>query len=256
MLAFDFRAQGTDVEPDTEGLVLSEALVRFERFQNDYNIRVLLEDVPCSTDLYYSLLKGDDSASLCSFCGLLDVEMRKYPAQLLAVSGIESVALVKDLRWNDIPVMGLASSRLRTIYFDISAFQTTDSAAANERQKLIMHHEIFHLIDVAINGPECFVRDRAWPQRRRSRSDFSPAALDFDTSGKRPGFLFGHGAPNVGEDKADVFAFCMVESAYERIIPRLQSDQLLRAKFEYMRSLVQGVVPEMETLWPQLPADM
>ena len=256
MPAYDPRAQQSDVESDRKGSRLSETLVRFERFQNDFKIRVLLDDVPPSPDISYTLLKGDDSASLCSFGDLFDGEMRKYPPQLLAISRIEGFALVKDLRWNDMPVIGLASSRLRTIYLDMSAFQITDNAAAKERQKMVIHHEVFHHIDVAINGPECFVRDDAWPQRRTSPSDFAPAALDFDTSGTRPGFLFGHGAPNVGEDKADVFAFCMLGPAYERILPRLQTDQLLRAKFDYMRSLVQRVAPEILTLWSQLPQCM
>src|SRR5262249_49416178 len=136
-----------------------------------------------------------------------------------------------------------------TIYYDVSYLHPENRLWCCSA----IHHEIFHAIDFANDVRN--VDDDRWsslnpPDFKYGKAGVSAQAKPETTlmTETYPGFFNHYSTTGVAEDKAEVFANLMVESA--AVENRIKKDAVLQAKVEHMRKLIANLCPEMkETFW-------
>ncbi|MBC8870887.1 MAG: DUF1349 domain-containing protein [Planctomycetes bacterium] len=218
---------------------------RINKFSAECDINIAFKSVPTSDDLDFVEIgdSADDREMTEVFWRFFEPEVRKYPVAVLRKANIETFALLRSVKVNGKEIVGGAAIKLRTVYFSMRFFES-NNAATKERNKLVIHHEIYHMLDWAINPRNRQAICDEWSRLNKPGITYKSGPLDFDTSGKIPGFLFGHTGPNAHEDMADTFAFLMVGSSFEKIENRLAKDEYLKAKFDYLKTSVRSAVPE------------
>lgn len=218
---------------------------RINKFSDEYHIGIAFHNVPTSRELSFVKIGDDpdDQNMTEKFWRFFEPEVRKYPVALLHKANIDTFALLRTCKVKDTYAMGLAAAHLRAVYFSMQFFGRNDTAT-QVRSKLVIHHEIYHMLDWAINSGDRRRRYEEWNRLNKPGVTYKSGPLDFDLSGRIPGFLFGHTGPNAGEDMADTFAFLMVGSSYKKIENRLATDEYLKAKFDSLKKSLKTAVPE------------
>jgi hypothetical protein len=168
-------------------------------------------------------------------------ELARLPAALLAAAELRRVVLCGSLREDRRPIPSLPNYN-RTLLLDADAEETY--------LRRLVHHEIFHFIDLADDGS--VLRDPAW-------TALNPAGFRYGQGGRAmrgpeasvdpppPGFVSGYAMASLEEDKAEVFAEMMTGAA--RLRERAARDSVLHGKIARIRELTQALASESENLW-------
>lgn len=163
-------------------------------------------------------------------------EIKRYPVEVVRKARLERIVLCCDLSVDLYTRAGLAVPSEHTLYLDLGGFD-----GAQEQVRLVIHHEIFHLIDDP--DDETFKGD-AWKQ-------LNPAGFKYKqgTSGASddPTVLLAQSAPvgfvskystvAVYEDKAEVFAHLMADT--EGLTARASGDTVVANKVRRMERLLE-----------------
>jgi hypothetical protein len=197
---------------------------------------------------------------------LLDNELSLYDPAIVKQSQLQRLILCNDLRDQGRPVNGLAE--VGRFVVDSLVLNMTAATEQWERARATLHHELFHAIDYR-DDPEHYL-DPEW--RKLNGADykyndslqftageyFSNAVyfppFDFVNLDKLPpGFLNEYGTESVHEDKAVVYSWMMVR--YGDLKRIMERDEVVRAKVEYMKALLQRFHPSYDdTFWTQVEA--
>ena len=138
--------------------------------------------------------------------------LAKYPRDLLHTVGLSKIILGTQLKASGVHIAGYSNPPSRTLILEIFA---------DERQpfkSVILHHEIFHLIDKALLG-QYSKQDVGWarlngPKFKGYQSGDGWKWMASLQPGQakptaEPGFVSAYSMSSVAEDKAEVFGHLM-----------------------------------------------
>jgi hypothetical protein len=200
-------------------------------------------------------IRGDPAPAdaLEAYAPILARELRKYPVPLLRRSGIREILLCRRLEADGAPAGGLSTPQeiAKRLYLNVE-----DPKRNDERLRRVLHHEVFHFIDVAIGKEICAYAE--WESLNAEGFGYGAggrgALEDPDLRlphRELPGFLNRYAMAGPEEDRAEVFAAMMV--CFPAMEARAERDPILRAKMARIERIVRALCPEIdEDYWKTL----
>jgi hypothetical protein len=173
-------------------------------------------------------------------------ELSLYPRSFLVDSSLRRISLCASLTENRQPIPSLPNYR-NTLLLD------ADASPAYLRR--LLHHEVFHFADVADDGEVLW--DPTWEGLNRLGFEYGHGGRDVRQptasalTEELPGFLTPYSTAALEEDKAEVFAFLMVEPT--TVARRALHDPVLAAKVARIEHIARVVSPEMtDAFWARV----
>jgi hypothetical protein len=209
-----------------------------------HGIEVVSAGHPFPVATRHGPIEGKDApaAALRAYGSLLRAEFDRHPAELLRRARLRKVVLCDELVFGGLRVNAVPDYEHETLYLD-----AVRGAHSPDYQRKVIHHDFFHMVDYRDDG--LVYRDDSWAalnppgfaygaggRASQGESKTSVPSDDF------PGFLNHYSTTGVEEDKAEVFAFLMVEP--EAVLRRAEGDPVLRAKVGRLREIVSQFCPE------------
>lgn len=231
----------------------ADDLAGLEKIATAYEIEIITVFPQFPIETTYGEIDGKsaDGVKLESYAGLFVPEFALYPPDLVRRSLLKRVVLCKELslagqRRNAVP-----DYEHDTLYLDVSR-----GSYSKAYLRMVIHHDFFHIIDYRDDGS--VYRDQRWEILNSATFEYGDSGQtvqDDPTSSvltdKFPGFLNHYSTTGVEEDKAELFAHLIVNSAYVK--GRAQKDGVLQAKVHRMRDLLISFCPDMkEEFWEKV----
>ena len=238
MFSFFYGAVFAQGQAPTEITQKIENLAGKIKFQTGFEI--LYKDLPAAKADYLSfeLANPEDYPALLQYLEILDEEMSRYPKAFWLKFSNPKILLVKKHFFHEKPAEGVFPAKSDTLILDFSRSRRNPTA-----QRHSIHHEIFHLVDFHIHGPD-MDEDKAWENLNAPVFQYRPENISDwiknDGSAGVPtskGFVTDYAMTSAAEDKAEVFA-CLMVPVQKRLINRwAQTDKILERKIEAIRNL-------------------
>ena len=204
------------------------------------------DTLPSTTQLTitWNHLNPTDSADLDdtkTFGSWLIDEWSKYPKAWVKVSNIQTVALVKNLASNGNSDWGEASP-IGVVFYQVTPLNSLGPAGEDYMRRII-HHEFDHEVELQVRGG-MQVPDSAW-------SAFNPAGFAYgkivpNTEHPYSGFVTGYSESAIGEDKAELYSFLMVDADSKKLSDWDKTDSELANKVAYYKASIKKQVPIMD----------
>jgi hypothetical protein len=187
-------------------------------------------------------------------------ELNLYPDDILGKAGVEKVVICRDLvvTTDGLPqhISGHLDYERKTLY---PATDYTYKVNNRAKQRRVLHHALYHMIDNAIGDvPE----DDEWRTLLDEGFEYGRfgEAGHFDRTSKTgiltteyPGFLNRYSTGHIADDKADIFAYLMV--AHHYVMARAAEDQQIERKVAMIKKRMQQFSSEMdEGFWERIDA--
>lgn len=188
-----------------------------------------------------------DRKDVESYVPIFVAEWGLYPKELIAKTKLRRIIWCKNLSFVGQLRTAIPDFENDDLYLDVGRGRFSEMYV-----RAVIHHEFFHIIDLR-NGT--LYNDERW-------SRLLPKGVNYGRGGRNaqddptgslitermPGFLNAYSATGVEEDKAEVFAYMIVDS--RMIKERSKKDPIIRAKAEYMIDFLKGFCPQMdERFW-------
>ncbi len=177
-----------------------------------------------------------DDADLTSYTEIFAAEWSLYPPPLVRKTAIKRVVFCKNLSFAGQRRTAIPDFEHDTLYFDVTRGRHDDLYV-----RRVIHHEFFHVVDLKDDGN--LYADERWVRLNAPGFKYGPggAKLQDDsaatTAGKdEPGFVNRYATSGVEEDKAELFAYLVVEP--KAVAERTAKDKYVRAKVERMKELL------------------
>ncbi|MCC5852514.1 MAG: hypothetical protein JJU30_06745 [Alkalimonas sp.] len=170
--------------------------------------------------------------ALPAYLQVLRQELRKYPPELLALSGVQHILLVRDLSVAGQPRLAVPDYVHDVLIYDIAHFDL----AFNRH---VMHHEFYHQLEARLYGTP-FYRDPLWlplkPDGFRYGNGGANARASSDAAFSHPmqGFVNRYAMSGLEEDKAELWAILWADTSWQQVKPLLLQDKLLRDKLQLL----------------------
>ena len=174
--------------------------------------------------------------------------LAKYPRDLLHTVGLSKIILGTQLKAGGVHIGGYSYPPSRSLILEINP---------DDRQpfkSVVLHHEIFHLIDKALLG-QYSKQDIGWarlngPKFKGYQSGDGWKWMASLQPGQakptaEPGFVSAYSMSSVAEDKAEVFGHLMEDPA--ALAELAEKDAVIRAKVARMKQLVRQASPKMDS---------
>ena len=206
---------------------------------------------PVPTD--YGAIDGQraEPKQLENYTPLFRAEFTLYPTSFVKRSQLKRVVLCTELYFAGQRRNAVPDFAHDTLYLDVAR-------GAYDRTYLrkVMHHEFFHIIDYRDDGE--LYSDERW-------SALNAPGFKYGTGGRNaqgqpttslptdqfPGFLNHYSTTGVEEDKAELFAFLMVD--YWFVQERIKRDGVLGQKVKMLKDLLKSFCPDMnDELWNKI----
>lgn len=202
-------------------------------FEEKYSLELVLSDYSFRPD--QDGISGEDSSKTAQYLPLLFAEFGLYPPDFVRETGVTQIVLCKHLAYQKQRRAAIPGLRTGILYFDVER-----GAGHPMYQRSVIHHEYFHLIDYRDDG-KLYV-DKQWASLNpgdfqygnggaQVQDDLSQG-LTFD----QPGFMNRYSTQGVEEDKAEIFAYLITESAL--MAKRVVKDPVVAAKVKMMKQLM------------------
>ncbi|MBP3956012.1 hypothetical protein J8F10_12020 [Gemmata sp. G18] len=192
--------------------------------------------------------KSPDRAARERYVPLFISEFTLYPRELVTRSKLKRVVLCAELSFAGQRRNAVPDFEHDTLYLDAER-------GAGDRTYLrkVIHHEFFHIIDYRDDGQ--LYSDAGWAALNPRDFMYGTGGANAQTTSTTsvltsavPGFLNHYSTTGVEEDKAEVFANMIVDSAY--VEERIKTDRVLASKVERMRALMARFCPDAnESFW-------
>jgi hypothetical protein len=220
--------------------------------EDKYRIRVTSKDQEYPVKTFHGLIQATnaEAASVDDYCELLAQEFMLYPPSLIKLCLLKRIVLCRGLAFNGQARAALPDFEHSTLYFDV-----VRGGFSRRYQRLVIHHEFFHLIDYQDDGE--VYSDARWA--RLNAETFRYAGGGATMQGDHlsglpsniPGFLTRYATSGVEEDKAELFAYMMTE--YAVVGKRAAADRVIYEKISQMKALMVKFCPDMdETFWDKV----
>ena len=224
-----------------------------EKIAKAYKIEVITADAGFPAKTRYGTIDGKDAAGteLESYTSLLAAEFTLYPPELVRRSHLKRVVLCSGLSFAGQRRNAIPDFEHDVLYLDVSR-----GAYSKSYLRKVVHHEFFHIIDYRDDGS--VYKDERWAALNpdnfeyghggRSAQDLQLTSVLTD---KYPGFLNHYSTTGVQEDKAEVFAYLIVNVEY--VESRAKTDRVIHAKVELMRQQLARFCPEVnDEFWDKV----
>ena len=242
--AADAKARAEMVEHGWIGLPAS-ARPTADALHRDLGVEILHAAEPFTLPLQHGPLSGHPPThhELDTSTRLVTDELGRYPKSFVEATQLRRVLLCRNLRESGRPIPSLPNY-VSTLVIDVDA--------PDRYARRLVHHELYHFADLA--DDEQVRRDEDWAALNDrffvygdgGRFMRDPGASKL-TDGV-PGFLTLYATSAVEEDKAEIFAFLMVEP--ERVAEIARQDPVVARKVAAMKDRVARLSPEMdEAFW-------
>jgi hypothetical protein len=180
-------------------------------------------------------------------------EFSLYPPSLVKRCGLKRVVLCEGLSFD-----GQSRAAIPDFFHDTLYVDVLRGGYDRSYQCKVLHHEFFHIIDYRDDGR--LYEDKDWAK-------LNPPGFKYGTGGKHaqneasaseltdkfPGFLNYYSTTGVEEDKAELFANLIVDSAY--VAQRAKTDRVLHAKVQALKKLMTKFCPDVdEAFWTKSAA--
>lgn len=208
-----------------------------------------IEIVSAAAPLHVAMESGKITAtvpqadSLTDYFGLFASEFPLYPPDLIDQVKLKRIVLCHELAFTGQALAAIPDWDHGTLYLDVNR-----GAHSKSYQRAVIHHEFFHMIDHCIDGN--VYRDEGWTALNvqgftygtggKTAQDVKETAVLTD---RFPGFLTHYATTAVEEDKAEVFAHMVVNSAY--VTERANGDTVVATKVARMQELLAKFCPSM-----------
>lgn len=212
-----------------------------------YSISVAYPQVRPSAfkSVTFDSLSASDSPALEKYSWLLAEEFNKYPKDFIARIGLKTIALVKNIKYEGDARTAIPDYKAGILFLDI-----IEGAAANGFGRHVMHHEIYHFAEAALNG-DPFFKDPAWAALNKIGFTYGQGGAY--ARGKdqavlthpSPGFVDKYAQSGLEEDKAEIFACLMVPVEARRLAQMAADDPILAAKAKFIQQACAGWSPSM-----------
>jgi hypothetical protein len=224
------------------------ALEELDKIAKEYKIEIVTAEPRFPVKNLHGAIDGKraEAKALENYASLFAPEFNLYPPGLVKRSKLKRVVLCSELsfagqRRNAVPDFGQD-----TLYLDVSR-------GSKPYLRSVIHHEYYHIIDYQDDGS--VYRDERWEA-------LNPADFKYGTGGRNaqnikttsvltdryPGFLNHYSTTGVEEDKAEVFANLIVNSA--RVEEQAKKDRVLQTKVGRMKELMAAFCPDInEDFW-------
>ena len=188
------------------------------------------------------------------FGEFLTAELLRYPVELIERAGLKKLVLCSTLTNSGKRIWGCSTTGI--IWLDVSD-------RARTGQKLLLHHELFHVLDLrshnqgiwpasswddweAISGAAVYANN--W-------KDWRDGKPNLVTNQDGPGFISRYARTSILEDRAEVFAYCLILPY--RVARKAGTDTALQAKINLMKTTLARVIPNLKPeFWARSdPAD-
>lgn len=225
----------------------SEALL--STLSETYGIDIVHPPARFSGQTEFGWIRGEAATTddLARYVPLFAREFSLYPAQLVKKSKLARVVLCRNLSFRGKNQAATADCLRATLYFDASLAQAETARYAC----VAVHHEFFHQLDFADDGDVS--QDAEW-------SSLNPAGFVYGQEPRKgatataeftqslPGFLTQYSLTAVEEEKADIFAYSIVNGSY--VESRAKGDAILTAKMRLMKRRLAAFCAAMdESFW-------
>lgn len=217
-----------------------------EELDQRYGLIMVTHDPEFPVKCSYGLIEGRAATAeeLKSYLALFTPEFSLYPRSLIEKTGLKKVVFCKDLAF-----AGQRRNAIPDFEHDTLYLEVVRGMERPTYMRKVIHHEYFHVIDFKDDGK--LYKDDRW-------KTLNPAGFQYGTGGKNaqtvkgtanltdayPGFLNHYSTTGVEEDKAEVFAFLVVEN--ETVKRRMETDPVLRSKVEMLQNLLSSYCPEIQ----------
>ncbi len=189
------------------------------------------------------------ATDLARYTPLFVKEWSLYPVSLMAKARVRRIVIGSNIRMDGQPRAAVPASDDDTLYYD-----ATLGAKVPHYQRIVLHHEFFHLID---DRSGWMRRDPDWAALNLHDFHYGSGGDKMREHGsgeltdKIPGFLTPYGTSAVEEDKAELFAHLVVDPEFVK--KRAAADPVVASKIKLLKSRLAQFDPDMgEAFWKQM----
>ncbi|MGZ8844818.1 MAG: putative zinc-binding metallopeptidase, partial [Pyrinomonadaceae bacterium] len=235
------------------GQTPADAAAKFSTIAQAYHIEIITGAMTFPVKTTYGLIEGKpaERKDLENYSGVFASEFTVYPTSLVKLSRLKRIVICIELSFAGQRRNAIPDFEHDTLYLDPSR-----GSYSPTYMRKVMHHEFFHIIDYLDDGE--LYQDERW-------SSLNPPGFKYGTGGinaqslsssslttdQFPGFLNYYSTTGVEEDKAELFAFLIVDPRY--IEQRIKSDAVVRAKVKFMMELLHTFCPELnDEFWKKV----
>lgn len=217
-------------------------LKELRALEEDYGIAIVLIQSPFTTKFNDKLMYLGQPVTLQSLIADLPVfikEWRLYPPELIKKLQIGRIFFCQEL--------GASDNHREACMVDTKSFDIYLSLIGDRKEGMndwikytlcsVLHHEIYHLIDVRINPG--FAIDSGWERLNPASFKYFNLQLNqIDDHALRvtnlfPGFITRYAENSCWEDKAETFGYMMLN--LHEMECRAENDAILKKKVEYIK---------------------
>ena len=223
-----------------------------EAFHAGFDLKLIGATQALAVETYHGPIRAEavGASERDRYSQVLRREIRLYPISLIQRSSLKSIVLCSELSYRGQKRSAIPDFEHNTLYLDVMAGRGHPNYERNA-----LHHEFFHIVDYRDDGQ--LYSDRRW-------TELNPRSFHYGQGGARMqddplsslpsheyGFLTKYATSGVEEDKAEVFAHLMTE--YAAVEKRAATDEVIRRKVAFMKTLLAGFCPAMsESYWNDL----
>ncbi len=251
--------------------------VRILRAERPMQLTVTYPDGRVAAQVVFGRASGQAAAD---YRGILLEEIPRYPPEILEAIGLRTIWLCGGLSFRDGKKAGeragLVLAGTEYLFLDVSSGLDSRRIAAYARRKGLdylkfvsrndlirsdFHHEVFHLIDVAVHRG---APDSNWLALSGGLEAYQPLSGGKLSSGIdvslnvpgysrwAPGFVTRYAQTDPSEDKAELYGWTMANPSRMRRF--LQEDPILRAKFQALKeeiAVLKRRIAQSESVTPE-----
>lgn len=189
--------------------------------------------------------KAASDPDIAKYARLLTEEWSLYPIPFVRAAKTRRIVICRDLALDGQVRAAVPAFATDTMYFDVAL------GSYNEHfQRVVIHHEYFHVIDERLGNMRL---DPDWNALNPPGFKYGSGGEKMRTSGvgeltdRIPAYLTPYGTSAVEEDKAELFAHLIVDPSF--VSQRASKDAFLRAKVELLKKRLGAFVASLDGAW-------
>jgi hypothetical protein len=190
-------------------------------------------------------------AELTDYASLFITEFSRYPPKLVNRSKLKHIIFCKKLIFSDQPRGAIPDIGRETLYLDIRC-----GNGDMRYLRSVIHHDFFHIVDyweqdqVGVDGRWSSLNPSGFTYGSGGASAQNIPYTGFLTD-NFPGFLNHYSTTAATEDKAEIFANLVTNSAYME--SKIKRDAVVRAKVKLLKERLARFCPDVnDAFWEKV----
>lgn len=229
------------------------------QIEDEHSIRVYYAKKPVFPWFMYGykIAPKSDYEYVLKYLKMLQPELAKYPDGFLEKVQIERIVICKKVSTSWQSKCGLADPVQKTVFLCYPGLPYYDIPYL----KKVVHHEIYHVMELTFNGLRHYRKDPAWVALNEDGFKYSKRKFRYGAGVSDPnkfyypaeGFISQYAMTSPMEEKAEVYSTLFVESLNRCAYRWMEEDEVLRNKVGYMKEFLSQQCDEMtDDFWERL----